>query len=360
MASKSNSEKLEDAIAKLTIHQLSLSENLQTMTHKLDTLISTLTTKSPAPSPSSPPHVSPTSPSSPHPRVKLDVPRFDGSDPLGWIFKITQYFEYHHTSDQDRLTIASFYMDGRALAWYQWMAVQAYLSEFEDLANRVVGLPPHFLLSCFVSGLNADIRREILPLQPLTVTQAAGLARLQEEKLIEARRPFRPRVPPAPSQPLPTNPFSPSLPSLPSNPTTKPLSVIPLKRLTPEELTARRERGLCFNCDERYHRGHRCNSRVHLLVADDDERPVEDYTLLGLEPEPPDPSLVNEAQLNLHSLTGPLAPETLRFSGLIADQQVLTLVDGGSTHNFVRGGAPGEGGRAGRLAAAAAEAAGTS
>ena len=71
-------------------------------------------------------------------------------------------------------------------------------------------------------------------------------------------------------------------------------------------------------------------------MADEDERPVEDYTLLGLEPDPSDPSIVNEAQLNLHSLTGPLAPETLRFSGLIADHQVLILVDGGSTHNFIQ------------------------
>jgi len=58
--------------------------------------------------------------------------------------------------------------------------------------------------------------------------------------------------------------------------------------------------------------------------------------LLGLEPDPPDPSITNEAQLNLHSLTGPLAPETLRFSGLIVDHQVLILVDGGSTHNFIQ------------------------
>jgi len=55
-------------------------------------------------------------------RLKLDVPRFDGTDPLGWIFKITQFFEYHGTPDHDRLTIAAFYMEGRALAWFQWMS----------------------------------------------------------------------------------------------------------------------------------------------------------------------------------------------------------------------------------------------
>ena len=119
-------------------------------------------------------------------------------------------------------------MEGRALAWFQWMtsndqftswpsflqALQArfapsqyedptgslfkltqkgsvaqYLSEFEDLANRVVGLPPTFLLSCFVSGLSSDIRREVQAHQPLTLAQAAGLACLQEEKLLDHRPP---------------------------------------------------------------------------------------------------------------------------------------------------------------------------
>jgi len=42
----------------------------------------------------------------PH-RMKLDVPRFDGSGATGWIFKITQFFEYHTTPDHERLTIAS-------------------------------------------------------------------------------------------------------------------------------------------------------------------------------------------------------------------------------------------------------------
>lgn len=57
---------------------------------------------------------------------------------------------------------------------------------------------------------------------------------------------------------------------------------------------------------------------------------------LSLSPDPPDPTDPNEAQLNLHSLTGPLAPKTLHFSGFVATKQVLILVDGGSTHNFIQ------------------------
>ena len=65
----------------------------------------------------------------PH-RMKLDVPRFDSSDATGWIFKITQFFEYHTTPDHERLMIASFYMEGQALAWFQWMHRNGQLSSW--------------------------------------------------------------------------------------------------------------------------------------------------------------------------------------------------------------------------------------
>lgn len=136
-------------------------------------------------------------------RLKLEVPRFDGMDPTGWIFKISQFFEYHATPEHERLTIASFYMEGKALAWFQWMyrngqltswpaflhalhtrfssstykdptgmlckltqqsSTAEYLAEFESLANCVIGLPTLFVLSCFVSGLS-----------PTSVFDASGL-----------------------------------------------------------------------------------------------------------------------------------------------------------------------------------------
>lgn len=48
--------------------------------------------------------------------MKLDVPHFGDMDPFGWIFKITQFFEYHETPDHDHLTIAFIYMEGLTLA----------------------------------------------------------------------------------------------------------------------------------------------------------------------------------------------------------------------------------------------------
>lgn len=57
-----------------------------------------------------------------------------------------------------------------------------YLSEFESLANRIVGLSPQDLLSSFIFGLKFEICREVLTQQPSSLSQATGLARLQEEK----------------------------------------------------------------------------------------------------------------------------------------------------------------------------------
>jgi hypothetical protein len=42
-----------------------------------------------------------------------------------------------------------------------------------------------------------------------------------------------------------------------------------LRRLTASEMAERREKGLCFNCDEKFSRGHRCQRLFYLEVIDD-------------------------------------------------------------------------------------------
>ena len=213
-----------------------------------------------------------------------------------------------------------------------------YLATFEDLANRTIGLPPPFLLNCFVSGLTPEIHREIQAHHPLTLVQAAGLACLQEEKILDARPHLRPKPPsplPSPSltQPLPLKTIIPNpTPLLPSPPRPSPPTV---KRLTPEEIATHRERGLCFNCDERYHRGHRCSSRFFLLISEDDDPSSPHILQPNLQPEPETPQ-PDPAQISFNSLAGNVALETLRFMGTIGNHHVVLLVDGGSTQNFIQ------------------------
>ena len=64
-------------------------------------------------------------------------------------------------------------------------SVLTYLKEFEDLANRIIGLPAPFLLPCFISGLTPKIRHAVQAHQPMTVDQAADLAKLQEQQMTD-------------------------------------------------------------------------------------------------------------------------------------------------------------------------------
>jgi len=126
----------------------------------------------------------------------------------------------------------------------------------------------------------------------------------------------------------------PSVPLFP--PPVKPQASVPIKWLSYEELTLRCEHGICFNYDEKFHRGHKCASKAFLLIRDDDD-PFEDAApLLEPSPEPPDTHDPLQAQISLHTFSGHLAPETLCLVGQVALYPVVILLDGRSTHNFIQ------------------------
>lgn len=133
----------------------------------------------------------------------------------------------------------------------------------------------------------------------------------------------------------------PTLPLLP----TPPCQPSAYKRLSPEEIASRRERGLCFTCEEKYHRGHKCASRVFLLLVEGDDPPDDQINPIDPQTDPPDPDPAHytynsfdpvPTQISLNSLAGHVAPETLRLVGTISDHRVIILIDGGSTHNFIQ------------------------
>jgi len=262
--------------------------------------------------------------------------------------------------------------------------VKDYLNNFEALAKRIVGLPPSFLLSCFISGLDLDIHRKVQPLQLFSLVHSTGLTCLMEDKLHENHKGFRGRQPPgstfASAPPGPTFASAPPGPSFAPPPSTTPFALpllapvptnnpnlpllpslakpppLPVRRLIVEELANRRERGLCFNCDEKFTRGHHCAPQFFLLAADEDHtsedtnpnissqhNPIlNDPTLLTRTDSQHNPTLTQPqtepllAQISLHALSGQTAPETLRLVGWISHQLVVILVGGGSTHNFVQ------------------------
>jgi hypothetical protein len=155
--------------------------------------------------------------------LKLDFPKFDGTDPMDWIQKAQQFFNYDNTPDDQKVTISAFHMQGKALTLYNWLmesghsggweefvvalkirfapsaydnpigaftkltqttTVEEYQYEFEVLSNRISGLTEEFRVHTFLSGLKEKIRIMVTMLKPNCLLAAFGLTRLQEQEVL--------------------------------------------------------------------------------------------------------------------------------------------------------------------------------
>lgn len=167
---------------------------------------------------------------------------------------------------------------GKLKKLVQTGTLATYQHMFEQLANKIPGVPEHALVSCFVSGLRTDLRKEIQVYKPQSLVQAVGLAKLFEDKSLDKRLSPKlwgeasrsdnshgfSRVPPLP--PLLPTPSSTLLPSAQKQ--KLPASI---RRLSPSEMAARRENGLCYNCDEKFSIGHKCKGRLSFFMLDEED-----------------------------------------------------------------------------------------
>jgi hypothetical protein len=70
----------------------------------------------------------------------------------------------------------------------QVSSVDEYKEKFEALSTRVRGCDDHNKLSYFLSGLKDEIRLLVRMFNPPTLLVAYGLAKMQEEHVLNARR----------------------------------------------------------------------------------------------------------------------------------------------------------------------------
>lgn len=96
----------------------------------------------------------------------------------------------------------------------------------------------------------------------------------------------------------------------------------------------RRARGLCFKCGERWGQGHQCGPTVQLHVVE------ELLELLQADQGAPavqDPDSDDDVLMCISkgATTGQTTPRTARLLGRIGGQEVLILVDSGSSHSFL-------------------------
>lgn len=242
----------------------------------------------------------------------------------------------------------------------QTTTVEEYQTQFEVLSNKIAGLIEDFRISTFLSGLKEEIRITITMLKPNSLPATFGLARLQEEEVTRRNRNYKgnhwspspstyqanrqtyPRLapPPEPHQ-LPTPNRPPDTrntnPTYANNFNTRP--TIPMRRISPTQTQERREKGLCYFCEDKYQPGHRCNKpRLYLLEGvelEGKEGVVEEEEAI---PEDEVECEVTEGELlsiSSHAIAGAPAPKTIQLFGKIAGKSVIILIDTGSTHSFV-------------------------
>nr|GEZ25131.1 transposon Ty3-G Gag-Pol polyprotein [Tanacetum cinerariifolium] len=288
-----------------------------------------------------------------------------------WIYQAEQYFDFQKVASEDQVQLASFHLDDIALQWYRWhtktrgpltwqeftkalitrfgptdyddalealhrlkqvTTIVAYQESFERLSNRVDGLPKTFLVGCFIWRLKEEIRLEVKLKNPRQLVDAIGVARVVEEKFnMQHRVVFGTRSPRFNT--TPRSSFSPGLLG-PTRPTpAQPLALpdpTPIRRLSNTESRARREKGLCYYCDERYIPRHKCSKPQLFMISDiqEIEEGQHEESMVQQPDEPP-------AEISFHAISGAILPQTLRLPGRIQNKDVVVLVDEGSTHNFI-------------------------
>ncbi|CAA0811545.1 Unknown protein, partial [Striga hermonthica] len=299
-------------------------------------------------------------------RPRADKPRpilstFNGTDPKAWLNCVVQYFELNETDGHDRVRYAAYYLDGEAILWWQWLTsvyrnrqrvitwgdferelltrfgtsdyhnydealtrirptgnLRDYLKEFERLACRVQGWPETALVGAFIGGLKYDLAAEVRLERPETMHASMEVARRREDHLAATRRGradicFTDTCRAGPSQP--TAGTRPAISARPLGPV--------VKKLTLEEIKRRREKGLCFKCEEKFMPGHRCKQAFVIEVTNSDEEETE----IEVHEE--------ETEISMHAMAGIRGPRMMRLPAWVKDRRVVVLVDNGSSHNFI-------------------------
>ncbi|XP_026446909.1 uncharacterized protein LOC113347462 [Papaver somniferum] len=259
---------------------------------------------------------------------KVDFPRFNGINPRGWAPKCDRYFSLHKFPDDERVDMAANHFDSAVDSWFlnyqqgkefiSWDTFKHDLcARFEDVAHdNYVGsfnklaqtttvedyydlwehyksfmiatyIPESFYTLSFISGLKEEICTVVQMFKPKNTATSFYLARLQEASLHH--------------HPKPTKSFS------------RPF--------------VRKDKGLCYNCDEFYRQGHICKTQqLFMIIADED---LEDHGSLSTEEiSDASPSTSDSTiEISLHALTGNIAHDTIRISGHLKKHPVVLLME---------------------------------
>lgn len=344
---------------------------------------------------------------------KLDLPIFNGANPDGWIMRAERFFHFYRLTEEEKVEAAVVSLDGDALLWYQWEhrrrpihrweeikalllkefrpsvtgtlygqwmdlrqtgSVEEYRRKFIELIAPLEGITEEVALGKFISGLKEGVKNELWVTGPRNLELAMDQAlRIDNKQKALGRnlsysqnswgtaKSYHPTSFSKPATPAQSNystystasnTLSPnkSSPNLIAKtlPIAKPLGE--LRRLSEKDLQYKREKGLCFRCDEKWHVGHKCKQKeLSVLLTYEEEGEEEGIELADTTMEDPYPAHHNlvtytsdtnppnqpSPEISLNSVMGLTSPKTLKLEGSIKGEKVVVMIDPGATHNFI-------------------------
>jgi len=131
-----------------------------------------------------------------------------------------------------------------------------HIEEFQNFNIRVNYIPEKKRIDVFIGTLKDNIQHEVCLWEPDSLEKAYRLARKVESKIMETRNStthnYKYGSVASPSLPQPTS-------------------------LTPQRLEEKREKGLCYNCDRKHIKGHKCaeNKLFYIDCEEDEEKDQE-------------------------------------------------------------------------------------
>eukprot|EP00253_Pinus_taeda_P030058 PITA_30058 len=191
-----------------------------------------------------------------------------------------------------------------------------HIEDFQKLNIRVKDILEEHIIDVFIGTLKDSIQHEVRLWEPDSLEKAFRLARKIESKIMATRKPTNHNYKYG-------SVFSPSLPQ----PT----------RLTPQKLEQKRAKGLCYSCDKKYTKCHKCVEKKLFYIDSEEEEEKEQET--SKEEDTHQEQTLDKEEMNLTISCNALArittPQIIKIEGHIKKKKVIVLIYSGSTHNFI-------------------------
>ncbi|XP_066323873.1 uncharacterized protein [Miscanthus floridulus] len=297
---------------------------------------------------------------------KMDFPRYDGTtDPLIFVNRYESYFHQQRIMEEEKVWMASYNLEDVAQLWYiqlqedegtpRWSrfkdllhlrfgpplrsaplyelaecrgtgSVEEYQNRFQALLPRAGPLEEAQHVQLFTGGLLPPLSHAVRIHNPQSLAAAMSLARQVE--LMELNKPAPAPARSAPRGLLPAPPQRPTLPAPPpAGAAAAKMETKPVKRLSLEEQAKRRHLGLCYNCDEKYSRGH---NRVCRRIFY-----IDGVTLTDAEDAALDRDQAEAPVFSLQAVASVPLCDTMQVRVTLGTVTLTALLDTDSTHNFI-------------------------